>query len=87
MHTSPSAPRDLSQGPLVDRITHRSYCHDAAVLRRPAAVALAQDDGVLRLLHLGAAAVLADDAGIQLYRGGLTGLIHMERWVWGEGGG
>ncbi|GFR51065.1 hypothetical protein Agub_g13389, partial [Astrephomene gubernaculifera] len=54
--------RDVS-APLLDRILHRSYAHDAAWCRRPAALALAQDDGGLRAALLDAAACLTGDDG------------------------
>ncbi|GIM13821.1 hypothetical protein Vretimale_16874 [Volvox reticuliferus] len=54
--------RDASR-PLLDRIVHRSYVHDAAWTRRPAALTLAQDDGGLRVVLLDAAAAMSGGEG------------------------
>ncbi|GLI60873.1 hypothetical protein VaNZ11_003091 [Volvox africanus] len=54
--------RDASR-PLLDRMVHRSYVHDAAWTRRPAALTLAQDDGGLRVVLLDAAAAMSGGEG------------------------
>lgn len=65
----PSVFRDVSH-PLLDRMVHRSYVHDTAWTRRPAALALAQDDGGLRVVILDAAAAMSGDEG----SGGISSL-------------